>query len=284
MILQDWLQILREGYAARWVGWGFSIVSLALLSVGCATPSLIPAAQAGAIKNRDRALASQAEAIHAAIAQSGNAGALAFLDARDGRLVVLPGDSPSDAWARHAASPDAGAGRVSVPAVVTYVHRADIPEAPETVTRSSLQEHQALRASVAALETELRDTQRRLEARLDTVQRELTESIAATKQQTDASLTAARQDMQTAVSALAEDVATARKFLLQTAQLGWLNHELNVENAGGIRKMAAASQELSASSARLEETVNQLSETLAGQLKQLANRLDAIQSKISNIK
>jgi outer membrane murein-binding lipoprotein Lpp len=72
--------------------------------------------------------------------------------------------------------------------------------------------------------------------------------------------------------------------MLQTAQLGWLNHELNVENASGIRKVATASQELSASSARLEETMRQLSQSLAGELKELANRLDTIQSKVGSLK
>src|SRR5262245_47441380 len=136
MILQDSSAIPREGCRGRWlpnlVRRGLPLMSLAFVVVGCATPSLMPAAQSAAIKNRDRALASQAPAIHAAIAQSGNAGALAFLDARDGRLVVLPGDSPAEAWTRHTASLDAEARRVSVPAVVTYVHRSDIPEAPET--------------------------------------------------------------------------------------------------------------------------------------------------------
>ena len=259
-------------------------MSLALVVVGCASHSLMPEAQAVAIKDRDRALASHADAIHAAIRQSGNVGALAFLDARDGRLVVLPGDSPADAWARYTASPESGTGRVSVPAVLTFVHRADVPKAPETVTRSVLQQQQALRTSVAALETEIRDAHRRIEERLGIVQRELAESIAATKQEADASLAAARADLQTALSSLAEDLAAVRKFMLQTAQLGWLNHELTVENASGIRKVATASQELSASSARLEETMRQLSETLAGQLKELANRLDTIQGKVSSLK
>ena len=39
----------------------------------------------GAIDDRDRALVSHAAAIQAAIRQSGNIGALAFLDAKDGR-------------------------------------------------------------------------------------------------------------------------------------------------------------------------------------------------------
>jgi hypothetical protein len=90
--------------------------------------------------------------------------------------------------------------------------------------------------------------------------------------------------MQAALSSLAEDLGTVRKVVLQTAQLGWLNHELNVENASGLRKVATASQELSASSARLEEVLRQLSESLTGQLKELAKRLDSIQSKVSSLK
>ncbi len=256
--------------APHGLGSGLPLMSLALV-VGCASPSLMPEAQAVAIKDRDRALASHADAIHAAIGQSGNAGALAFLDARDGRLVVLPGDSSADAWSRYTASPESGTGRVSVPPVLTFVHRADVPRAPEPVTRSVLQQQQAL--------AELRDAHRRLEEQLGIVQRELAESIAATKREADA-----RADMQTALSSLAEDLATVRKFMLQTAQLGWLNHELTVENASGMRKVATASQELSATSARLEETMRQLSKSLAGQLKELANRLDTIQGKGSSPK
>jgi len=78
-------------------------------------------------------------------------------------------------------------------------------------------------------------------------------------------------------------VTAVRKFMLQTAQLGWLNHELTLENATGIRRMAATSQELAASSAKLEDAVRQLSESLAGQLKELSVRLDAIQGKIQNL-
>jgi hypothetical protein len=250
------------------LGSGLPLMSLALV-VGCAGPSLMPEAQAVAIKHRDRALASHADAIHAAISQSGNAGALALLDAKDGRLVVLPGDSPADAWARYTASLESGTGRVSVPPVLTFVHRADVPKAPETVTRSVLQQ-----------QAQLLDAHRRVEERLGIVQRELAES----KREADASLAAARADMQTALSSLAEDLATVRKFMLQTAQLGWLNHELNVENATGIRKVVTASQELSASSAKLEETMRQLSGSLAEQLKELANRLDTIQGKVSSLK
>jgi hypothetical protein len=243
-------------------------MSLALVVVGCASHSLMPETQVGAIKDRDRALASHAAAIHAAIGQSGNMGALAFLDAKDGRLIVLPGDSVADAWSRYTTSPEGETGRVSVPPVLTFVHRADVPKAPETVTRSGLQQQQALRTSLAALETQL-----------GVVQRELAESIVATKGEAGA-----RADMQTALTSLSEDLAAVRKFMLQTAQLGWLNHELNLENASDIRKVAAASQELSASSARLEETLRQFSASLAGQLKELANRLDTIHGKVSSPK
>src|SRR5713101_801354 len=232
------------------LGSGLPLMSLALVLVGCANPSLMPEAQAVAIKHRDRALAPHADAIHAAISQSGHVGALALLDAKDGRLVVLPGDSPADAWARYTASPESGTGRVSVPPVLTFVHRADVPKAPETVTQSALQQ-----------QAQLLDAHRRVEERLGVVQREFAES----KREVDASLAAARAE-------------------LQTAQLGWLNHELNVENATGIRKVVTASQELSASSAKLEETMRQLSASLTGQLKELANRLDTMQGKVSNLK
>jgi len=265
---------IRRG-APHGLGSRLTLMSLALVVVGCASPSLIPGTQAGAIKDRDRALASHGDAIHAAISQSGNVGALAFLDAEDGRLIVLPGDSPADAWSRYTTSPESGTGRASVPPVLTFVHRTDVPKAPDTVSRSVLQQQQAL----AALAAELRDAHRSLEERLGSVQRELAESIAATKREADA-----RANMQTALTSLAEELAAVRKFMLQTAQLGWLNHELNVENASGIGKVATASQELSASSERLEETLRQLSKNLAAQLKELANRLDTIQGKVSSLK
>ena len=247
------------------LGSGVSLIGLSLVLIGCASHSLMPAAQSTAIRDRERALASHADAIQAAVGQSGKVGALAFLDAKDGRLVALPGDSPADAWARYAVSPDGETNPVSMPAVVTFVYRTDIPKAPEAVTQTALQQE---RTSAAALATDLR----RLEERLGLVQREL----AATKQDTDKALA----DMR----ALAEDLAAARKFMLQTAQLGWLNHELTLENTSGVRKMAATSQELAASSARLEDAMRQLSESLAGQLKGLAARLDAIQGKIQNLK
>jgi septal ring factor EnvC (AmiA/AmiB activator) len=190
---------------------------------------------------------------------------MAFLDAQDGHLVVLPGDSPADSWAGYATLPDSESNPVSMPAVVTFVYRTDVPKAPETVTLAALQQE---RTSAAALATDLR----RLEERLGLVQRELT----AAKQDADKTL----GDMR----ALADDLAAVRKFMLQTAQLGWLSHELTLENASGVRKMAATSQELAASSVRLEDSLRQLSESLAGQLKELAARLDAIQGKIQNIK
>jgi uncharacterized phage infection (PIP) family protein YhgE len=90
--------------------------------------------------------------------------------------------------------------------------------------------------------------------------------------------------MLNAVKSLAEELAAARKFILQTAQLGWLNHELNVENANGIRRVATASQELSSNSARLADAMRQLSDSLAGQLKELTERLDGIQSSLNKIK
>jgi len=263
---------------------GLRLLSLAFLAVGCASHTLMPPAQTAAIADRDRALASHADAIQATILQSGHIGALAFLDAADGRLVVLPGDGPADAWARFTTSPEGDTGRMSVPAVVTFVYRADVPKPPETVAASVLREQQALRASLIALEADLREAHRRTEQRLDTVQRELADSIAATKQDTDRSLTTTRTEIQKALTALAEELDSARKFMLQTAQLGWLNHELNVENASGIRKVAMASQELTASSARLADAIRQLSDSLASQIKELATRLDAIQGLVGNIK
>ena len=171
-----------------------------------------------------------------------------------------------------------------MPAVLTFVYRADVPKAPETVTHSLLQQQQAFRRSLAASRPSSATRTGAPSKRLDIVQRELAESIAATKQETDMSLALARADMQKALSSLAEELDSARKFMLQTAQLGWLNHELNVENASGIRRVATASQELAANSARLADTMRQLSEDLAGQLKELASRLDAIQGLVTNVK
>lgn len=255
---------MRSGSAHVRGSW-IVLLCLSLMVIGCASPSLMPAAQSQAIKDRERALASHRDAIQASVGQSGKVGALAFLDAKDGHLVVLPGDSAVDAWGRYATSPDGTNGSVSMPEVVTFVYRTDIAKAPETVTLSALQQQQALAAEL-----------RRFDEQLSLMQRQLGESMAVTKQDTDKAVV----DMR----ALAEDLAAARKFMLQTAQLGWLNQEMAVENANGIRKMAAASQELAASSTKLEETVRQLSERLGTQLKELAARLDAIQGKIPNIK
>ena len=245
------------------VGSGIALIGLTVVVVGCASHSLVPASQSAAIRSRERALASHSDSIQASVRESGKVGALAFLDAADGRLVVLPGDSAGDAWGRYAASPDSQ--NVVLPPVLTFVYRKDIPKAPETVTQTELQQQQT---SAAALTTELK----RIEERLALVQKEL----SGTKQDTDKAVA----DMR----ALADDLASVRKFMLQTAQLGWLNHELVVESSNSVRKMAATSQELSASSARLEETIRQLSETMNGQLKELAARLDSIQGKIQNIK
>ena len=256
------------------------LVGLPLLVVGCAGHSLVPAEQSAAIADRERALAPHADAIQAAIRQSGNIGGLAFLDAGDGHLVVLPGDTPSEAWGRYASSPDSGTGQGSVPVVITFVHRADVPKAPEAVTRSALQQLEATRRSLAALETDLRDAHGRVEERLALVRREVAESVSATKQETDKALA----DTQKQLAAFAEDLAVVRKFMLQTAQLGWLNHDLTVENANGIRKVATASKELIDSSARLDDTLRRLSENLATQLKELAKRLDTIQAKVDSLK
>src|SRR5260370_11354102 len=219
---------IRRG-APHVLGSGLPLMSLAVVVVGCASPSLLPEAQAVAIQDRDRSLAFHADAIHAAISQSGKVGALAFLDPKDSHLVVLPGDSPADSWARYIMLPESGTGRVSVPPALTFVHRADVPKAPETITGSVLQQ-----------QAQLRDARRRIEERLSIVQSELAES----KREADASLAGGRADMQAALSSLAEDLAAVRKVMLQTAQLGCLNHELNVENETGLRKVAPAAREL----------------------------------------
>ena len=269
LILRDATLRRTLSRIARNVLPGVYLISALLLVTGCATNhSLVPAAQADAIKDRERALATRSDAIQDAIRQSGKGGALAFLDTKDAHLVVLPGDSPAEAWAGHLTSPEGETNSVSVPPVVTFVYRADIPKAPEAVTQSALQQQQVQRTSVDSLTIELK----RLEEKLNVLQREL----ATTKQDTDKAAADVR--------ALADDLASVRKFMLQTAQLGWLNQELAQENAGGIRRMTTATQELTASSAKLEETLRQLSEGLSGQLKELSGRLDAIQSKIQNIK
>jgi hypothetical protein len=246
------------------------VLSLGMVVVGCASHSLVPREQAVAIKNRDRALGPHSEAIQDTIRQSGNVGALAFLDAGDGHLVVLPGDTPAEAWARYIASLSGSpTGRLSVPPVVSFVYRADVPKEPESVTTRFLEEQVTLRTTLAALDTELRT---------------LSDSVVATRRETQTSIATAREDVQKALDSLAEDLAAARKFMLQIAQLGWLNQEMNVENANGIRKAAAASQEVSKNSAELADTMRRLSDSLASQLTELATRLDAIQNRISNVK
>jgi len=258
--------------------------AVVLLLAGCASHSLIPRDQAKAIAERERSLAVHADGIQAAIRQSGNFGGLAFLDDRDARLVVLPGDTPAEAWARHAASASGDPARVSVPAVVTYVHRADLPAAPETVSVRALEEQRALRGSLSALEAEARDAERRTAERLRETQRELAEALAAAKQEADRALASASADTQRALRAVADDLAAARAFVLQTAQLGLLTHDLAVENASGMRRIEAASQSLAATSARLAESMQQLSEGLARQLKELVERIEAIRTKMSEIK
>ena len=248
------------------LGRGAPLMGLALVVAGCASASLMPPGQAQAIKDRERALAVHADAIQTAISQSGQVGALAFLDAGDSHLVVVPGSSPADAWAHFAASPEGGTGRGSVPPVLTFVHRADMPKAPEAVTLTDLQQQQALRGSLAALDTDLRQERQRLEERLSMVERVLAEAVAAAKRESDTS----RTELQKELSSLSQDLAAARTLLRQTTQLATLNQEANAENASGIRKMAT-------SSARLEETVRKLSETLAKQFEELAKRLDSIQ-------
>ena len=274
--------------ARRWPV-GITLSSVVLLVVGCAGHSLIPEEQAMAIRARERALSAHAEAIQESIRQSGRLGALAFLDATDGHLVVLPGDTPTDAWARYTSTNPvkSPSGQDLVPPVVSFVYRADVPKAPETVTYLSLQDQrqeqqadEALRASLALIESELRDLQQRTEARY----RELLAEMAATTDGAQKSIAVVKADMQTAVNALAEDLAAARRFMLQTAKLGWLNHELNVENGNDIRKIAKASQELTSNSAKLADTVRQQSESLADQLKELAARLESIRDSVRNLK
>ena len=212
-------------------------------------------------------------------------GALAFLDAKDGRLVVLPGDSPADAWARYTASPESETGRASVPPVLTFVHRADVPKAPETVTRSALQQQQDC-PEVAALETELRDAHRRARgASWPSYSASSPTSMAATKQEADMSLAAARADMQTALTSLSDELATVRKFMLQTAQLGWLNHELNVENASGIAEggdgQPGAVRELGNGWKRPCDSSRRV---WPGSSRSWRHRLDTIQGKVSSLK
>src|SRR5256712_13799791 len=111
------------------------VLSLAVVVAGCANHSLVPKEQAVAIKNRDRALAPHSAAIQDTIRQSGNEGALAFLDDGVRHLVVLPGETPREAWARHTASPSAArTAPVSWPPEVSSVYRTDGAQNTERVT------------------------------------------------------------------------------------------------------------------------------------------------------
>jgi hypothetical protein len=260
------------------------LAGLALLLAGCAPSiSLVSREQADAIGRRDRALAAHAADIQAAIRQSGALGALAFLDIRDGRLVVFPGNTPEEAWAGQAAAAPERAG-VAAPAVVRFVYRADVPAAPEVVNWATLQQHHALRATLSALEAEIRASEARAEERIEEIRREVAASRAAAKEETDRALAAASADTQRALRALADDVAAVRAFALQSAELGWLTHELSTDTARGMRRLEASSQALSASTAQLPTSIQQLSDALARQLKELGDRLEAIRGKIGEIK
>src|SRR2546427_11587039 len=131
-----------------------------------------------------------------------------------------------------------------MPAVVRFVHRADVAKARESITYGALQR-------LVALDTELR---------------QLSDSLVTTRRETQTSIATAREDMQKALDSLAEELAAARKMMLRTAELGRLNHEMNVENANGIRKLSATIQHVSANTIKLPDTMRQLSDSLANQL------------------
>ena len=245
---------------------GLLVVATALGA--CLSPALVPDEQAAAIRRREQALAPHAAAIQETIRQSGRAGALAFFDLRDGRLVVLPGNTPADAWERAAASGGAPEP-AALPTVTTFVARTDLSKGPEGVLTASLQEQEALRSRLVGIDGQLLA---------------LSDGIATARREAQDSIAANRQETQKALDGLAEDVATARKFMLQVAQLGYLNQEMNAENSSVLKKAAAASQESAGSSAKLAESMRQLSDHLAAQLKELGTRLDAIQNRITNIK
>src|SRR5690242_11754593 len=120
------------------------LLAVALTIGACASASLVSDEQAEAIKRREQALVPHTPAIQQSIKQSGFAGALTFFDLRDGRLVVLPGDTPEDAWTRAAAAPGGAPDRAAMPTIVTFVHRMDLPKGPEGISTVRLQEHEAL--------------------------------------------------------------------------------------------------------------------------------------------
>ena len=245
------------------------LLGVALTVGACASASLVSDEQAEAIKRREQALALHTPAIQQTIKQSGRAGGLAFFDLRDGRLVVLPGDTPGDAWARAAAAPGGTPDQAAMPTIMTFVHRTDLPKGPEGISTAALQEQEGLRTRLASLDEELRS---------------LSDAVAAARRDAQTSIDASRQETRKALDGLAEDVSTTRKFMLQIAQLSYLNQEMNAENASVLKKAAAASQESAASSAKIAESMRQLSDHLAAQLKELASRLDGIQNRITNIK
>lgn len=245
------------------------LLGVALTVGACASASLVSDEQAEAIKRREQALALHTSAIQQTIEQSGRAGGLAFFDLRDGRLVVLPGDTPGDAWARAAAAPGGTPDQAAMPTIMTFVHRTDLPKGPEGISTAALQEQAGLRTRLASLDAELRS---------------LSDAVAAARRDAQTSIDASRQETRKALDGLAEDVSTTRKFMLQIAQLSYLNQEMNAENASVLKKAAAASQESAASSAKIAESMRQLSDHLAAQLKELASRLDGIQNRITNIK
>ena len=245
------------------------LLGVALTVGACASASLVSDEQAEAIKRREQALALHTPAIQQTIKQSGRAGGLAFFDLRGGRLVVLPGDTPGDAWARAAAAPGGTPDQAAMPTIMTFVHRTDLPKGPEGISTAALQEQEGLRTRLASLDAELRS---------------LSDAVAAARRDAQTSIDASRQETRKALDGLAEDVSTTRKFMLQIAQLSYLNQEMNAENASVLKKAAAASQESAASSAKIAESMRQLSDHLAAQLKELASRLDGIQNRITNIK
>ena len=210
------------------------LLGVALTVGACASASLVSDEQAEAIKRREQALALHTPAIQQTIKQSGRAGGLAFFDLRDGRLVVLPGDTPGDAWARAAAAPGGTPDQAAMPTIMTFVHRTDLPKGPEGISTAALQEQEGLRTRLASLDAELRS---------------LSDAVAAARRDAQTSIDASRQETRKALDGLAEDVSTTRKFMLQIAQLSYLNQEMNAENASVLKKAAAASQESAASSA-----------------------------------
>jgi hypothetical protein len=264
---------------------GIPLISFALLVV--AEPLLLPGA--GLASRVASTLSPHEEAVQEAIRQSGKLKFLAF----DATMVTRSLARQCAGCRGYVASPPVtGPPGCRGWAVVSFVYRADVPRprdrslssfrnstrrtAPPTSSRGPA--HVAHRGPDSSGTDDILGT-----ARPDPhLQREL--ANCSRQEETQRSMAAAREDMQKATNALAADLAAARKFMLQTAQLGWLNHELNVENANGLRKVSTASQELAANSARLADTLRQLSDNLASQLKQLAERLENLQNKINGIR